>query len=120
MNFNKIRTSPPRCPLCFSPMELKYDPLRKIEILVCHRERIAIAVTDPLVGKWEEKMEKIPCPNCNQHMRVFFTSTGFMLSKCPSAKCGCTVRGSNPDRLAMPDAPALTGDGLKEEERGKP
>lgn len=112
--------NPPRCPLCFGPLKVKHEPLRKIWILHCEKDDVAIAVTDPSVGKWEEKMEMIPCPNCATAMRVFFTSTGFMKAKCPNRKCGCSVRGSNPDRLSMPDAPALTGDGIEKGERGNP
>lgn len=117
VSFKKIMENPPRCPLCFGVMKVKHEPLRKIWILHCERDDIAIAVTDPLVGKWEEKMEKIPCPNCGTHMRVFFTSTGFMKALCPAKKCGCTVRGSNPDRLAM--APALRLDGMDTQKEGK-
>lgn len=108
--FNRVMESPPRCPLCFRPMENAYDPVRKINILVCHHDKIAIATTDPLVGSWERKAEKIPCPNCNATMRVFFTSTGYMQSFCPKKGCGCQVKSANPDRLTMPGA--LTGDGM--------
>lgn len=114
VNFNTIMARPPRCPLCYTPMEVKWDPLRKINILVCLKDEIAIAVTDPLVGKWEQKAEVIPCPNCDTPMRVFFTSVGFMKAKCPSRKCGCAVKSANVDRLKMPGA--LTGDGIARKE----
>ena len=108
--------NPPHCPLCGKQMEVKKDPVRGMVILVCHTERIAINVTDPLVGRWEERREDvIPCPmpGCERNMKLFFTSVGFLLAKCP--KCGAMVRGSNPDRLDMPEAPGLLGDGVKAE-----
>lgn len=95
MPFNKIMSAPPRCPLCLKPMETAYDPIRKVNILVCRRDEIAIQVVDPLVGKWEERREKIPCPNCDTNMRVFFTSAGFMKAKCPKKTCGCAVKSMN-------------------------
>jgi hypothetical protein len=73
------------------------------------------------VGRWEEKREEkvlCPMPGCERNMRIFFTSVGFLLAKCP--KCGAMVRGSNPDRLDMPEAPGLLGDGMKAEEEKKP
>jgi hypothetical protein len=114
VSFNKIMAQPPRCPLCHKRMENAWDPVRRINILVCHRDEIAIAVTDPLVGQWERKAEVIPCPNCDTPMRVFFTSVGFMKAKCPNRKCGCSVKSANVDRLVMPGA--LTGDGIQRKE----
>jgi len=110
--FNQIMQKPPRCPLCLKPMENAYDSVRKVNILVCHRDEIAIAVTDPLVGKWEEKREKIPCPNCNADMRIFATSVGFMKAKCPKKGCGCTVKGMNVSADTKTMAPALKSDGV--------
>lgn len=114
VNFNTIMKAPPRCPLCGTPMSLEYDPVRKMQIFACHKDRIAINVMDPLVGKWEEKgEEKVECPmpGCGAKMRLFFTSTGFMMAKCPRKKCGAIVKGSNPDRFDMD--PALKLDGVK-------
>ena len=114
VSFNRIILSPPRCPLCHKKMEHAYDPVRKKNIIACRRDEIAIDVTDPLVDTWGAKREKIPCPNCNADMRVFFTSTGFLKAVCPKRRCRCTVRGSNPDRFTM--APALKLDGVAEGE----
>ena len=98
MPFNGINfTKPPRCPLCLQPMERAYDSVRSIHVWACHRDRIAINVTDPFVGKWERVHEKIECPNCTRAMRIFFTMTGFVLAKCP--KCKATIKETNPDRL---------------------
>jgi len=108
--FNRIMEQPPRCPLCHRPMENEYDPVRKVHVLACHFDRIAIAVTDPLVGHWEDRAEKIACPNCNAAMRVFFTSTGYMQAFCPKKKCGCRVKTCNADRKTMPGA--LSNDGI--------
>ncbi len=108
--FNRVMECPPRCPLCLGPMENQYDSIRKKNVIACHRDKIAIDVMDPLLGKWEDKREKIPCPNCNADMRVFFTSTGYMQAKCPKKGCGCIMKNSNPDRLTM--APALKLDGV--------
>ncbi len=110
--FNKIMQKPPRCPLCLKPMENAFDTVRRINILVCHRDEIAIAVTDPLVGRWEEKREKIPCPSCNADMRIFATSVGFMKAKCPKKGCGCTVKGMNVSADTKTMAPALKIDGV--------
>lgn len=115
LGINSIMKAPPRCPLCHAPMTPEYDSARKVFVFCCHRDRIAIRVDDPLVGKWEEKMEKIPCPNCDSPMRVFFTSVGYMKAKCPKPKCGCTVSGSNPDHKTA--GHALTGDGIAAEGR---
>ena len=105
--------NPPRCPLCGKQMVMRKDMVRNITIFTCDTEKIAINVTDPLVGRWEEKREEVvacPMPGCERNMRLFFTSVGFLLAKCP--KCGAMVRGSNVDRLEMPDAPGLMGDGI--------
>jgi len=107
INLNHWIANPPLCPLCNKRMEPRWDPVRRINILVCHRDRIAIAVTDPLVGKWQDGKEKIPCPNCGKEMRLFFTSTGFLMGKCPS--CKCTIKGANADRKDMPGALKLDG-----------
>jgi len=95
-------------------MALEYDVIRGIKVFACHKDEIKIAVTDPLVGKWEEKREKIPCPLCDTNMRVFFTSVGFMKAKCPKKTCGAVVKTSNvwEDRKA---GPALKLDGVAEE-----
>jgi len=84
-----------RCPICGKKMKDAYDARRGIGIWFCHCSKIAIAKTDPCVNKWySTKREKVPCPNCNADMRVFFTSTGFFLAKCPKPKCRCEVRST--------------------------
>lgn len=108
-NVKKILAKPPRCPLCYGEMKVKVEPVRKITILHCEKDDVAINVMDPLVGKWE-RHERVDCLNCGAPMRVFFTSTGFFRAKCVKKGCGATVTGSNPDRLAM--APALSVDGV--------
>ena len=113
-DFNGLMQSPPRCPLCFAPMELNYEPVRKIKVLVCKRDRIGINIMDPLVGKWEQKREKISCPNCNADMRVFFTSVGYMKAKCPKKGCGCGVETKNVLADVLGGlAPALKLDGVQ-------
>jgi ribosomal protein L37AE/L43A len=114
VDFNGLMKAPPRCPLCHKKMELRYDPVRNVKIFVCDTERIAINAMDPLVGRWEEKREEkvlCPMPGCERNVRLFFTSVGFLMAKCP--KCGAIVKGSNPDRFTM--APALLNDGVKDE-----
>jgi ribosomal protein S27AE len=116
LDFNKIMRKPPRCPLCHRLMTLEYDPLRKLRVFACRHDEIAINIMDPLVGRWEEKRVdevKCPMPSCETNMRLFFTSVGFLMAKCP--KCGAIMKGSNPDRLTMPEAPGLMGDGVKTE-----
>lgn len=114
VDFNKIMSKAPRCPLCLRPMELAYDPFRKIQIFRCAPDNIAVNVMDPVVGKWE-RHEKIPCPSCGTDMRVFFTSVGFMLAKCPKKGCGCTVRTSNVEGRTAPGTAALKTDGMTED-----
>lgn len=111
VDFNKLRKSPPRCPLCLTPMELQWDSVRGIEVFACHKDEIKIAVTDPMVGRWEEKREKVPCPLCDTNMRVFFTSVGYMRGKCPKKSCGAVIKTSNAwaDRKM---APSLKLDGV--------
>lgn len=115
MSINRINfTQVPTCPLCHSKMERAYDSVRCIHVWACHRDKIAINVTDPFVGKWDRAAkEKIECPNCSTNMRLFFTMTGFVLAKCP--KCKCTIKETNPDRLLkIPagDPNAATGKAL--------
>lgn len=97
--FNGISfTQAPTCPLCHDKMVRAHDSIRNIHVWACHRDKIAINVTDPFVGKWDRAArEKIECPNCSTNMRLFFTMTGFVLAKCP--KCKCTIKETNPDRL---------------------
>lgn len=121
IDFNKLMKAPPRCPLCHKKMELECDPVRKMQIFVCHTEHIAISVMDPLVGKWEEKREEkilCPMPACRTNMRVFFTSVGFMMAKCP--RCGAAMKNSNPDRLTMKGALSLDGVKVDEKNTEKP
>jgi len=92
-------------------MELAYEPVRKIQIFRCKTDEIAVNIMDPVVGKWE-KHEKVPCPNCGADMRVFFTSVGFMLAKCPKKGCGAEVKTHN---VYGDKAPALKLDGANEE-----
>jgi hypothetical protein len=92
LNLEKIVA--PQCPFC--RMKMLEDVVRKngkkIWIWVCHRDKIAVAQTDPCVGKWDDpKREIVPCPNCNANMLTFFTSTGYFLAKCPKTKCRCSV-----------------------------
>lgn len=112
--------NPPYCPLCGGRMVSVKDQVRNVWVFACHKDRIATAVTDPLVGRWEELgNHQIPCPmpSCETKMRVFFTSTGAMVAKCP--KCGAGMKNTNVDRLAMPEAPALALDGLSPEAEEK-
>ena len=114
IDFNKLIKNPPRCPLCGRTMAVDLDRVRNIKVFACHFDRIAVAVTDPLVGKWESKREEkilCPMPGCEANMKVFFTSTGFIMAKCPRKKCGAVMKGSNPDRFDM--KPALGLDGVK-------
>ena len=110
IDFNNLMKAPPRCPLCGTPMSVEFDSIRNIKVFACHKERIAVAVTDPLVGRWEEKREDVvPCPMCDTNMKLFFTSTGFLMAKCPRKKCGAIVKSSNVDRLSMKGALSLDG-----------
>lgn len=114
MSINKINFNvAPRCPLCHDMMVRDRDTIRGIDVWACHRDKIAINITDPFVGKWDRAArEKIECPNCRTNMRLFFTMTGFVLAKCP--KCKTTIKETNPDRLLKipkgdPNNPVATG-----------
>lgn len=95
----------PRCPLCHSWMEKKWEPNRGFFIFACDTPgscKIAIRVDDPFVGKWDAALEKVeggvPCPNeqCQRPMRFFCTSADFMKGYCP--KCKATISNAAPDR----------------------
>jgi len=86
-----------RCPLCHAQMVHTIDTVRKVAVMACHFDKIAIAADDPMLGKWESAMEKMgeealrcPMPGCDTKMRFFCTSTGYMKAKCPVVKCGAT------------------------------
>lgn len=89
---------PPQCPLCLRDMVHGYEDIRKKYVFACHVCRIMIEQSDPLVDKWKDKKDPVPCPNCDSDMRVFFTSTGYMKAVCPKKKtCGCAVVRWEPD-----------------------
>lgn len=116
VNFNTLMRKPPKCPLCGRVTELEYDPVRNMKVFACHFDKVAINVLDPLVGRWEELGDnkvKCPMPSCERFMRMFFTSTGAMVAKCP--KCGAIVKNTNVDRLSMPAAGHVRLDGVSEE-----
>lgn len=118
--FNTIMRKPPRCPLCGKVMEVEYDPIRNLQVFVCHKDKIAINVMDPLVGRWEELGDnrvKCPMPSCERYMKMFFTSVGAMVAKCP--KCGAIIKNTNIDRLSMPDGGHVRLDGVSEEGKKK-
>lgn len=97
----RLNKTAPFCPLCEKRMVEKYEELRHIFIYACDTDLIAIAVDDPFVGKWDAAAEKagiVECPACNANMKFFCTSTGFMKSKCPKKKCGCTMSTAEPER----------------------
>lgn len=99
----RLGEQPIRCPLCLKFMQKKYDGARHIFILACDNDRVAIAVDDPFVGKWEAALErekggKIPCPVCGTDTRYFCTSTGYMKAKCPKKGCGASLATAEPDR----------------------
>ena len=84
-----------RCPLCHEWMRRKFLPENNRFVYACDRDRVAIAVNDPLLGKWEAAYERIGekvfCPLCETEMRYFCTSTGYWKGKCPRPKCGTTI-----------------------------
>lgn len=107
----------PQCPFCRMRMDSAYDSRRKIDTWACHRCRIAIAKTDPLVGTWDNpKRERVECPNCNADMPVFFTSTGFFLARCPKKGCRCEVKQTEVKENTPPAPGAVI---VKDEERGR-
>jgi len=85
----------PRCPLCLKPFTDFYDRSRKMMVLVCHLDHIAIDPNDIMVGRWEElyaaQDSKIECIYCNADTRYFCTSTGYWKVKCIQKKCGATM-----------------------------
>ena len=96
-----------RCPLCFDHMAHRYVGEKGAHIFVyaCDRDKIAIRVDDPQVGKWYG--HRVPCANetCGRPMRVFTTSIGFMKAICRSGKkgkkgkgCGAEMRVEEPDK----------------------
>lgn len=98
----RLNSKSPTCPLCHVLMEREYVIQRNMFVWKCDKDRIAIAVDDPMVGKWDqahEKAGKIECPNCNAPMRFFATSVGFMKCVCVKKSCRATLSNSEPDRL---------------------
>ena len=99
-NIDKIFLEAPQCPLCLQRMQRVYIPSRGFHAFVCHRDQIAIRVSDPLVGKWHLKKEKIACPNCQDDMRYFFTSTGYKKAVCVRKGCQMALVEHEPDEVA--------------------
>ena len=92
---------PVQCPLCRGWFTARWHPQRKIYILFCDFDKIAVAANDPFVGRWDEeyaKGEKIFCPACDHEMRYFCSSTGAMVAVCPKKKCRTRVENLQPDR----------------------
>ena len=109
----KNNIKPPRCPLveckgAFMDVQLaRKSPLEiGFLVFVCDKDRIAIRVDDPFVGKWEQAAHNsggVPCPNpsCDgRKMRYFATQTGFMKAVCP--KCKVAISNAEPDRHDLP------------------
>lgn len=104
-----LNSRAPRCPLCHGFFEKEYVPERRMLVWACHKDRIAINVHDPFVGRWDQALAnqdggKIECPACNADMRFFCTSTGFMKALCPKRSCGAAMTNSEPDRLWAPSS----------------
>lgn len=105
----RLNSTLPSCPLCRDNknalehlMEREYVIQRNMFVYKCDTFRVAIAVDDPMVGKWDAALAKsgaVECPNCNADMRFFATSIGFMKCVCPKKSCGATLSNSEPDRL---------------------
>lgn len=104
----------PRCPLCHEWMEREWVAQRCCFVFACAKDRVAIRVDDPFVGRWEVALDKTgmivcPRPGCETKMRYFATSVGFMKAVCPKKGCGATISNSEPDRLKdivyTPEAP---------------
>jgi hypothetical protein len=112
---HRLDDSKVRCPLCHVHMEERWDQHRKMRVLVCHNDRVAIAKSDPFVGKWEEglKGDKVPCPACDGPMRFFCTSTGYVKARCTAKGCGAEIASAQPDRPlgATVIPPASKGEG---------
>lgn len=101
----RLNSKTPTCPLCHKAMEREYVIQRNMFVWKCDKDRVAIAVDDPMVGKWDrahEQAGKVECPACNASMRFFSTSIGFMKAVCPKKKCGASLSNAEPDRLKTP------------------
>lgn len=100
----KLNDKPIQCPLCLGWFEKKWNPVRKMEFLFCHFDGIAIAASDPFVGRWEEfyalSGDVMNCLACDHKMRFFGTSTGYVQFKCPKKKCQAKIERVAPDREA--------------------
>lgn len=109
----RLNRKPPRCPLVecrgdFMVLELaRKSPLDLgIFVWACHKDRIAIRMDDPFVGRWDQAAHNsggVPCPNPNcggKKMRYFATSTGFVKAVCP--KCKAAMTAAEPDRHDLP------------------
>ena len=107
----------PRCPLCLEMMKREWvgEP-RSVWVFACRRDLVAVQVTDPFVGRWEDALQKthpdgMKCvnPACDGKMGVFCTSVGFMRAKCRKKGCGAELTGTEPDRTERapysPDKP---------------
>lgn len=107
-----------RCPLCYAVFARVWSPSRQIHIFACHFCKVAIAETDPFVGRWEELTVQgtAPCPNCDTTMRAFWTSTGYKQLRCPKKNCQARIESSSPDRKA--DTQLFGADGEPLQARG--
>lgn len=110
----RLNDSPIRCPLCHDFFVKKYDDARRVFILACDNEKIAIRCDDPFVNRWEEAKSRVDphdldCPNCNATMRFFATSTGYMRMICPKKSCKMGMEVKEIDR----ETPITEGEGTK-------
>jgi hypothetical protein len=105
----RLDVKTPRCPLCHREMTRELRLKHGIYVFECTEPgpmgacRIAIAVDDPFVGRWEEALERatggkgINCPMlessraCPGKMRYFATRTGYMKAMCPVPGCHATM-----------------------------
>ena len=104
----------PPCPLCEKPFERA--AVRDTHYFFCRKDKILIFGDDPLLHQQTSvdplTGEMIPCSNpaCDEKMRVFTRSNGYMKALCPNKRCGAEIEG-NP----MPDGEYIVpkGEGTK-------
>jgi len=86
----------PECPLCNKPFD--FQEYIGNQFYVCHKDKVAIMVDDPMVGVWNKHKDlesglEIECanPKCKEKMNMFCRSDGFMKAVCPNPRCGAEV-----------------------------
>ncbi len=104
------KTNPP-CPLCLKMYERARTHIGQ-EYYFCRKDGVVIFCNDPYLNKGPNEDEPIICPDndCDEKMRLFMRSDGYMKALCPNPKCAASIETGE-----MPDANLIAEEGKANE-----